>query len=71
MDPFGLTRSDNFGESWENLSKIDLTITSIVADSQNDEIYVGGFSSGGFQEVYKIPYDMNIYEMIGTNKGLK
>ena len=71
VDPFGLTRSDNFGESWENLSKIDLTITSIVADSQNDEIYVGGFSSGGFQEVYKIPYDMNIYEMIGTNKGLK
>lgn len=71
VDSFGLVRSDDFGESWQDLSEIDLTITSIATDSQNNELYVGGYSSGGFQEVYKISYDMNFYEMIGTNKGLK
>lgn len=71
IDSFGLVRSNDFGESWQDLSEIDLTITSIATDSQNNELYVGGFSSEGFQEVYKIPYDMNYYKMIGTNKGLK
>ena len=68
---FGVVQSNDFGKSWENLIHVDLTVTSIAADSQNDEIYVGGYSSGGFQEVYKIPYDADSYEMIGTNKGLK
>jgi len=68
---FGLVYSDNFGESWEDMLSIDLTVTSITTDSDNKEIYVGGFSSEGFQEVYKIPYDADSYEMIGTNKGLK
>jgi hypothetical protein len=68
---FGIVQSNDFGDSWESLIHIDLTVSSIVADSQNDEIYVGGFSSGGFQEVYKIPYDVGSYEMIGTNKGLR
>ena len=68
---FGIVQSNDFGDSWESLIHIDLTVSSIVADSQNDEIYVGGFSSGGFQEVYKIPYDADSYEMIGTNKGLR
>ena len=68
---FGIVQSDDLGDSWESLIHVDLTVSSIVADSQNDEIYVGGYSSGGFQEVYKISYDGNSYEMIGTNKGLK
>lgn len=68
---FGLVQSNNFGDSWESLINVDLTVSSIVADSQNDEIYVGGYSSGGFQEVYKVPYDVGSYEMVGTNKGLK
>ena len=68
---FGIVNSNDFGDTWESLISIDLTVSSIVADSQNNEIYVGGYSSGGFQEVYKIPYDVDSYEMIGTNKGLK
>jgi photosystem II stability/assembly factor-like uncharacterized protein len=68
---FGLVISNDLGESWEDLQDIDLTITSIATDSQNKVIYVGGYSSEGFQEVYKLPYDVNSYEIIGTNKGLK
>ena len=68
---FGMVESNDFGDSWEDFESVDLTVTSIVADSQNDKIIVGGFSSGGFQEVYKIPYDASSYEMIGTNKGLR
>lgn len=68
---FGIVQSDDFGDSWENFESVDLTVTSIAADSQNDEIYVGGFSSGGFQEVYKIKYDSSSYELIGTNEGLR
>ena len=67
---FGLVYSDNFGELWEDMQYIDLTVTSIAPDSDNDEIYVSGYSSGGFQEIYKIQYDASSYEMIGTNKGL-
>lgn len=66
---FGLIASDDYGESWEDLQDIDLTVTSIVSDSSN-HLYIGGYSSGGFQEVYKIPYDVSSYEIIGTNKGL-
>jgi photosystem II stability/assembly factor-like uncharacterized protein len=68
---FGLVKSSDLGESWEDLQDIDLTITSIATDSQNKVIYVGGYSSGGFQEVYKLPYGVDSYEIIGTNKGLK
>lgn len=68
---FGLVQSDNLGKLWEDFASVDLTVTSITADSQNREIYVGGFSSGGFQEVYKIPYTGESYEMIGTNRGLR
>lgn len=66
----GLVKSDDFGESWEDLQDLDLTITSIAPDSQKKKIYVAGFSSGGFQEVYKMPYDLESYELIGTNKVL-
>ena len=68
---FGLTSSDDFGESWEDMQYIDLTVTSIAPDSDNGKIYVSGYSSGGFQEIYKIPHDVSSYEMIGTNKRLR
>jgi hypothetical protein len=66
----GMVKSADFGESWENLEYLDLTITSIAPDSQKKIIYVAGFSSGGFQEVYKLPYDFESYEIIGTNRVL-
>lgn len=68
---FGIVQSDDSGDTWESLAHVDLTVTSITADSQNNELYVAGFSSDGYQEVYKISYDGNSYELIGTNKGLK
>ncbi len=64
----GFTKSANFGESWEGLPALDLTITSIAPDLQKKVIYVAGFSSGGFQEVYKLDYDLETYELIATNK---
>jgi len=71
VETFGLVKSNDLGESWEDLQDIDLTVTSIAPDSQNKAIYVAGYSSGGFQEVYKLPYDVESYEIIGTNKGLE
>lgn len=68
---FGLVQSDDLGDSWEIFQHVDLTVTSIAADSQEKEVYVGGYSSGGFQEVYKIKYDSSSYDQIGTNKGLR
>ncbi|NNL58911.1 MAG: hypothetical protein HKP31_05570, partial [Nitrosopumilus sp.] len=68
---FGLVQSNDLGKSWEEFASVDLTVTSIAADSQNKEIYVGGYSSGGFQEVHKIKYDLSSYDLIGTNKGLR
>ena len=70
VDTFGLVRSDDLGITWKDLADIDLTVTSIAFDSPNKILYVGGFSSGGFQEVYKLSYDVTSYELIGTNKGL-
>ena len=70
VDTFGLVRSDDLGASWEDLPDIDLTVTSIAFDSPNKILYVSGFSSGGFQEVYKLSYDVTSYEIIGTNKEL-
>ena len=71
VDTFGLIRSDDLGESWQDLDDLDLTVTSITADSESNNLYIAGYSSGGFQEVYKIPYDISSYQVIGTNKGLK
>ena len=68
---FGIVQSDDSGDSWESMVNVDLTVTSIATDSQDKEIYVGGYSSEGFQEVYKIKYDSSSYEQIGTNKGLR
>lgn len=68
---FGIVYSDDSGGSWEDVQNVDLTVSSVAADSENGFLYVGGYSSGGFQEVYKISYDAESYEMIGTNKGLR
>ncbi|MEK6866711.1 MAG: hypothetical protein AABX46_04615, partial [Thermoproteota archaeon] len=70
VDTFGLVRSNDLGASWKDLPDIDLTVTSIAFDSPNKILYVSGFSSEGFQEVYKLSYDVTSYEIIGTNKGL-
>ena len=71
VNTFGLVSSNDLGVTWKDLPNIDLTVTSIAFDSSNKILYIAGFSSGGFQEVYKIPYDIASYEIIGTNKGLK
>ena len=68
---FGIVHSDDFGKSWENIHNVDITVSSIAADSKNGFLYVGGYSSEGFQEIYKMPYDAESYEIIGTNKGLR
>ena len=68
---FGIVYSDDSGESWEDVQNVDLTVSSIAADSENSFLYVAGYSSGGFQEVYKITYDAESYEVIGTNRGLR
>ena len=68
---FGIVQSDDSGNSWESMVNVDLTVTSITTHSQNYELYVAGFSSDGYQEVYKVSYDGNSYDLIGTNKGLR
>lgn len=66
----GLAKSTDMGQTWDKLNKPDLTIMSIAADSQNDAIYVAGYSPDGFQEVYKSSDDGNSWDLIGTNKEL-
>lgn len=70
VDTFGLVSSSNFGESWDGLGYLGLTVTSIAADSQSEAIYVAGYSSEGYQEVYKLSYDLNSFDLIGTNEEL-
>jgi len=65
---FGLSRSSDLGETWEKINKPDLTITSIAVDSQNKIIYIAGYSSQGFQEVYRSLDDGASWQIIGTNK---
>jgi len=65
---FGLLRSSDLGETWEKINKPDLTITSIAVDSQNKIIYIAGYSSQGFQEVYRSLDDGASWQIIGTNK---
>ena len=71
VETHGLVRSDDYGSTWTEMPDLDITVTSITADADNNNLYVGGYSSGGFQEVYKIPYDASSYHLIGTNKGLR
>lgn len=70
IDKFGLTRSDDLGNTWTDLPDIDLTVTSITTNSEDQELFISGYSSSGFQEVYKIPYDVSSYDLIATNKVL-
>ena len=70
IDTFGIVRSQDLGETWETIGKTHLTVTSIAPDSQNKIIYLAGYSSEGFQEVYKFSYDLNSLELVGTNKEL-
>ncbi|MBI3254195.1 MAG: hypothetical protein HYZ56_05840, partial [Nitrosopumilales archaeon] len=67
---FGLLRSSDLGKTWESLKDPDLTITSIAIDSQNKIIYVAGYSSEGFQEVYRSTNNGEEWQLIGTNKEL-
>lgn len=66
---FGLTKSEDLGESWQQIMKPNLTVLIITPDSQNNLVYVAGYSPEGFQEVYKI--GQGKIDLIGTNKGLK
>jgi photosystem II stability/assembly factor-like uncharacterized protein len=65
---FGLSRSSDLGKTWEKINSPDLTITSMAVDPQNKIIYVAGYSSGGFQEVYKSSDDGDSWQLVGTNR---
>ena len=67
---FGLSRSTDLGNTWEKINSPKLTITSIAVDSQNNILYVAGYSSGGYQEIYKTTNDGKSWDLIGTNKEL-
>jgi photosystem II stability/assembly factor-like uncharacterized protein len=66
----GLARSTDMGKTWEKIEKPDLTIMNIAVDSQNKIIYVAGYSSAGFQEIYSSRDDGKNWVLIGTNKDL-
>jgi hypothetical protein len=66
----GLARSTDMGKTWEKIEKPDLTIMNIAVDSENRIIYVGGYSSAGFQEVYSSRDDGKTWDLIGTNKEI-
>lgn len=65
---FGLSRSSDLAKTWETIKGPDLTITNIAADSQNKIIYVAGYASEGYQEVYKSLDDGMSWDLIGTNR---
>lgn len=66
----GLARSADMGQTWDEINKPDLTIMSIAADSQNNVIYVAGYSPDGFQEVHSSSDGGNNWALIATNKEL-
>jgi hypothetical protein len=70
-ETFGLSKSADQGETWQNIERPNnntLTITSIAADSENQIIYTAGFSPDGFQEVYKGSFDGSNWQLVGTNE---
>ena len=69
-DTFGLSKSVDLGKTWESVNTPKFTITSIAADSQNNRLYIAGYVSDGYQEVYKSSDDGNSWDLIGTNKEL-
>ena len=70
VETFGIVNSLDLGDSWNVLGNVTLTVTSIAPDSQNNTIYLAGYSSDGYQEVYKFSYDLKNSELIGTNQEL-
>ena len=65
-----LQKSTDLGKSWENIDRPDLTATSMVVDADNGVIYVAGFSSKGYQAVYKSTTNRSTWDLIGTNEEL-
>jgi photosystem II stability/assembly factor-like uncharacterized protein len=71
-EEFGLAKSPDLGETWQNNIKRppdSLTATSIAVDSKNGILYVAGHASPqGYQEVFKGNLDGSDWQLIGTNK---
>jgi hypothetical protein len=68
-ETFGLSKSSDQGETWQNIERPNtLTISSMAVDSENKIIYIAGFSPDGFQEVYKGSFDGSNWQLVGTNK---
>ena len=70
VETFGIVGSSDLGDSWDALGNVSLTVTSIAPDSQNNTIYLAGYSPDGYQEVYKFSYDLKESELIGTNQEI-
>ena len=45
-------------------------IIGIAVDAQNNILYVAGYVSDGYQDVYKSSDDGTTWDLIGTNKAL-
>lgn len=69
-DQFGLSKSSDFGKTWEKINSPNLTIMSIAVDSENNILHVAGYSPDGFQEVYKSSDEGSTWDLIATNKEL-
>jgi len=71
-EEFGLAKSSDLGETWENINRPpdSLTTTSIAADSQNNVLYVAGHAAPqGYQEVFRGSLEGSDWHLVGTNKG--
>lgn len=66
----GLSKSSDQGKTWKTISTPNLTVMSIAVDAQNSILYVAGYVSDGYQEVYKSSDNGNTWDLIGTNKAL-
>ncbi len=66
----GLSKSSDQGKTWKTINTPNLTVMSIAVDAQNSILYVAGYVSDGYQEVYKSSDNGNNWNLIGTNKAL-
>lgn len=72
-EEFGLAKSPDIGQTWDGLSRPpdNLTVTSIVVDSENGVLYVAGQAAPqGYQEVFKGNLNGSGWQLVGTNKVL-